>query len=62
MTFWIEYFTDWVQGELGCSRDDAVARSTLLLALLSGLVMDLECTNDVDRIKASLDVYLASWA
>lgn len=62
LTFWIEYFADWVQGELGCSRDHAVAHSTLLMALLSGLVVDLQSTGQTDRIKASLDLYLAAWA
>lgn len=60
LSFWIDYFTDWMLAEHDCGRQEAVIQSSLLMALLSGLVMDLQSTGDRPRIEASLRAYLAT--
>lgn len=61
LTFWIEYFAAWVQTEANCSRREAVIQATLLMAVLSGLVVDLQSTGQTDRVRSSLDAYLSAW-
>ena len=61
LSFWIDYFADWIQAERPIERSDAVAQSTLLMAVLSGLVIDLNSTGDRDRIDHSLTTYLNAW-
>ncbi len=58
MTYWIDYFADWIQEESGCDREFAVIRATQLMALLSGVVTDLQSTQDRDRLRAALDDYI----
>jgi AcrR family transcriptional regulator len=61
LSFWIDYFAEWIVAERGCELEEAVVHSTLLMAVLSGLVIDLHSTGDVVRIHASLEAYLAAW-
>lgn len=60
LSFWIDYFAQWVCAERACSREEAVTRSTLLMAVLSGLVIDLQSTGDAARTRASLISYLST--
>ncbi|TFI43544.1 TetR/AcrR family transcriptional regulator [Rhodococcus sp. 1R11] len=56
--FWIEYFADWIADETGIARIDAVSKSTLLNAVLSGAVVDLLSTGDEARIERALKDFL----
>ena len=60
LSFWIDYFADWIRVERGCGKDEAIAQSTILLAVLSGLVIDLQSTGATARIRRSLRSYLSS--
>ena len=59
--FWIDYFATWIEEDGQDDREAAVQQSTLLMALLSGLVIDLYSTNDRSRIESSLHAYLSAW-
>lgn len=56
--FWIEYFAGWIGDEMGVSRSVAVSKSTLLNAVMSGVVVDLLSTGDEDRIGRALQDFL----
>lgn len=58
MTFWIDYFAKWIRREARCSADEASIRSTLLMAVMSGIVVDLQSTGDTDRAQTALYSYL----
>ncbi|MFE4197020.1 TetR/AcrR family transcriptional regulator [Paenarthrobacter sp. NPDC056912] len=60
LSFWIDYFADWILVERDGSRQDAIVQSTLLMAVLSGLVIDLQSTGDRQRTQSSLHAYLAA--
>lgn len=47
--FWISYFVEWFTAE-GRTREQAEELSSLLSAVLTGLVVDLICTGDVERV------------
>jgi hypothetical protein len=61
LSFWIDYFAEWIVAARGCELEEAVVHSTLLMAVLSGLVIDLHSTGDLARIQRSLEAYLAAW-
>jgi AcrR family transcriptional regulator len=60
LSFWIDYFADWFLLERGGERQEAIVQSTLLMAVLSGLVVDLQSTGDRKRTQASLESYLSA--
>lgn len=53
LTYWISYFGRWLTRE-GFSRAAARDRATLILATLSGLLIDLITTGDERRIRKAL--------
>ena len=55
LTFWVEYFVERLIAE-GYSKKTATDLSTVLLASLSGLVIDLISTKDVRRLDEAVDL------
>jgi AcrR family transcriptional regulator len=45
--------------ELGCPREEATAFSTLMLATLRGLIMELLITGDRERLDATFELFVA---
>ena len=52
--FWINYFVEWFIAE-GRPRDEAEELSSLLNGAISGLVIDMICTGNLERIDRSLE-------
>ena len=53
LEFWVQYFVEWLEQD-GHPSSEARALSSLLLAVLSGLTIDLLSTRDTARIEASV--------
>lgn len=60
MTFWIDYFSVWIQEDIACSRQQSIVLATQLMAMLSGTVTDLQSTRDVERVQTALYDYLTA--
>jgi AcrR family transcriptional regulator len=61
LSFWIAYFTEWIEDERHCETAQALTESTLLMAVLSGLVVDVQSTGDTERARRALVSYLSPW-
>jgi AcrR family transcriptional regulator len=58
LSFWIDYFAQWFRQDHGCDYEEATIRSTLLMAVLSGLIIDLDTTGDEQRVHTAMLSYL----
>jgi AcrR family transcriptional regulator len=57
--FWVSYFVEWFMAE-GRIREEAEELSSLLSAVLTGLVVDLICTGDVERVDRCVERFVAT--
>lgn len=54
VSFWVDHFVGWFMSE-GRTQPEAEELSSLLAAALSGLVIDLICTGDTERVDRTMD-------
>lgn len=57
ITFWIDYYAEWFVSE-GRERTEAEELSALLMAVLTGLVVDLLCTGDTERVNRCVERFV----
>lgn len=57
IAFWIEYFVDWFVSE-GRTPEEGRELSALLNATLTGLVVDLICTGESERVTRTLERFI----